>query len=58
MWYNSAEGKPLAPYPACVGGVRVQAGETDDRMDYGEWASLVQMADNLRARLRLLAGEG
>ena len=37
---------------------RFQAGQTDDRMDYVEWASLVQMADNLRQRLRLLAGEG
>ena len=34
-----------------------QAGQTDDRMDYVEWASLVQMAGNLRERLRLLAGE-
>ena len=25
---------------------RFQAGETDDRMDYVEWASLVQMAQN------------
>ena len=32
-----------------------QAGQTDDRMDYVEWASLVQMAGNLRERLRLLA---
>lgn len=37
---------------------RFQAGQTDDRMDYVEWASLIQMADNLRARLRLLTGEG
>jgi hypothetical protein len=27
---------------------RFQAGQTDDRMDYVEWASLVQMRDNLR----------
>lgn len=33
-----------------------QAGQTDDRMDYVEWASLVQMAHNLQARLDLLAG--
>ena len=26
---------------------RYQAGQTDDRMDYVEWASLVQMRDNL-----------
>lgn len=26
-------------------------------MDYVEWASLVQMAENLRQRLRLFAGE-
>lgn len=36
---------------------RFQAGQTDDRMDYVEWASLVQMAQNLRERLRLLTGE-
>ena len=37
---------------------RFQAGETDGRMDYVEWASLVQMADTLRARLHLLTGGG
>jgi hypothetical protein len=31
-----------------------QAGQTDDRMDYVEWASLAQMAENLRKRLELL----
>ena len=36
---------------------RFQAGQTDDRMDYVEWASLVQMHDNLQQRLRLLTGE-
>ncbi|RMF26962.1 MAG: hypothetical protein D6759_18600 [Chloroflexi bacterium] len=36
---------------------RFQAGETDDRMDYVEWASLVQMVHNLEKRLRLLVGE-
>lgn len=34
-----------------------QAGHTSDAMDYVEWASLVQMADNLHKRLRLLTGE-
>ena len=34
-----------------------QAGQTGDAMDYVEWASLVQMADNLTKRLRLLRGE-
>jgi len=34
-----------------------QAGQTGDAMDYVEWASLVQMADNLTKRLRLLGGE-
>jgi hypothetical protein len=34
-----------------------QAGKTDDRMDYVEWASLAQMADNLRKRLEFLSGE-
>jgi len=36
---------------------RFQAGQTDDRMDYVEWASLVQMRDNLKQRLRVLTGE-
>lgn len=34
-----------------------QAGETDDRMDFVEWASLVQMAENLQHRLQLLTDE-
>ena len=34
-----------------------QAGQTGDAMDYVEWASLVQMADNLHKRLHLLTGE-
>jgi hypothetical protein len=34
-----------------------QAGQTGDEMDYVEWASLVQMANNLEKRLRLLTGE-
>ena len=33
-----------------------QAGQTSDDMDYVEWASLVQMAENLQQRLRLLTG--
>ncbi|MBN1888257.1 MAG: hypothetical protein JW850_09710 [Thermoflexales bacterium] len=37
--------------------LQFQAGQTDDRMDYVEWASLVQMADNLRARLHLLTDQ-
>ena len=36
---------------------RYQAGQTDDRMDFVEWASLVQMAGNLEQRLRVLTGE-
>lgn len=36
---------------------RWQAGKTDDRMDYVEWASLAQMAESLRKRLELLKGE-
>jgi AraC-like DNA-binding protein len=36
---------------------RFQTGQTDDRMDYVEWASLVQMRDNLQKRLHLLTGE-
>jgi len=34
-----------------------KAGKTDDRMDYVEWASLAQMAENLRKRLEFLKGE-
>ena len=34
-----------------------RAGQTDDRMDYVEWASLAQMAENLRKRLEILRGE-
>jgi hypothetical protein len=34
-----------------------QAGQTSDAMAYVEWASLVQMADNLKKQLRLLTGE-
>ena len=34
-----------------------QDGQTSDDMDYVEWASLIQMADNLEKRLRLLTGE-
>jgi hypothetical protein len=36
---------------------RFQAGQTGDAMDYVEWASLVQMVNNLTKRLRLLRGE-
>ena len=36
---------------------RFQSGQTDDRMDYVEWASLVQMARNLEERLRVLTGD-
>lgn len=34
-----------------------QAGQTDDRMDYVEWASLAQMATNLEEQLRVLIRE-
>jgi len=37
--------------------LRWKDGQTDDRMDYVEWASLAQMAENLRKRLELLKGE-
>lgn len=36
---------------------RFRTGETDDRMDFVEWASLVQMAENLRRRLRVFTEE-
>lgn len=34
-----------------------QGGQISDSMDYTEWASLAQMAENLRKRLELLKGE-
>ena len=34
-----------------------QAGQAGDRMDYVEWASLAQMAENLRKMLEFLRGE-
>lgn len=34
-----------------------QAGQMGDDMDYVEWASLVQMTDNLKKRLHLLSGK-
>ena len=36
---------------------RYQAGQIDDRMDFVEWASLIQMVNNLQQRLQLLSGE-
>jgi len=36
---------------------RYQAGQTDDRMDFVEWASLVHMRDNLLRRLQLLTSD-
>ena len=36
---------------------RYSSGETDDRMDYVEWASLFQMAQNLGKRIALLTAE-
>jgi hypothetical protein len=34
-----------------------EAGQTGDDMDYVKWASLIQQAENLAKRLRLLTGE-
>jgi hypothetical protein len=34
-----------------------QAGHTGDDMDYVEWASMIQMAENLAKRLRLLTDD-
>ncbi len=36
---------------------RYLSGQVDDRMDFIEWASLIQMFDNLQKRLDLLTGE-
>lgn len=37
---------------------KFQAGETDDRMDFVEWASLSQMAHNLSKRIEIISGVG
>jgi hypothetical protein len=37
---------------------RFKSGQTDDRMHYVEWASLVQMRDSFQKRLQLLEGGG
>ena len=34
-----------------------EAGQTDDRMDFVEWASLMRMYDNLQQRLKVLTAE-
>ena len=36
---------------------RYQTGQTDDRMDFVEWAALVQMAARLEERIQLLMAE-
>lgn len=36
---------------------RYQTGQTDDRMDFIEWASLVHMQSGLLRRLELLTGQ-
>ena len=36
---------------------RFLAGQTDDRMDFVEWASLLRMRENLQRRLQLLTGK-
>ena len=36
---------------------RFQSGQTDDRIDYVEWASLFQMAQRLEKRIALLEQE-
>lgn len=35
---------------------KFQTGATDDRMDFVEWASLAQMAQNLSKRIELIVG--
>lgn len=34
-----------------------QAGKTDDRLNFVEWAALVQMAENTKNRWALMTGE-
>lgn len=36
---------------------RFQSGQTDDHLDYVEWASLIQMAQNVEQRLEALTSE-
>ena len=36
---------------------RFQAGKTDDRMDFVEWASLIQMASRLKKQTKLLESQ-
>ncbi len=36
---------------------KYEAGETDDRMDFVEWFSLIQMAEHLRQKLASIAAE-
>lgn len=48
---------PPAPESSTEFYQQLQAGQTSDDMDYVEWASLIQMADNLKKRLRLLTDE-
>ena len=35
-----------------------RSGQTDDRMDFIDWASLAQMADGLNERVELLLADG
>jgi hypothetical protein len=37
---------------------KYEAGKTDDRMDYVEWASLAKMAKNFRKMLSAISSEG
>ncbi len=37
---------------------KYEAGKTDDRMDYVEWASLTKMAKNFRKTLSAISSEG
>lgn len=36
---------------------RFQSGQTGDRMDFVEWASLIQMRDGLTDRLHIITGD-
>jgi hypothetical protein len=36
---------------------KYDSGQTDDRMDFVEWASLTQMTDHIRQRLNFLTAE-
>ncbi len=54
LWKDLAEFEGRYNMPSANFYQLFQSGKTDDRMDYIEWASLIQMAERLKMRLNLL----